>query len=479
MTLGPSATPTLAANLLAGLFLCSCGSLSPNSRMSEMLVETPGTWAASKEARAGVDLEWVDRFKDRRLSSLVDEALENNHDLKAAAARVEKAWGNARVVGASALPTLDANFNPARSKQNFLGFPFGGGGAPSNTFTTFSASLDVRWELDIWGRIRAGQAAAVAQMEATSEDERAARASLAARVAKTWFAIGEASEQLALAQRTLSTYEENASAVKQRFENGQEDHGAASSLRLAETDAATARASVTERQQQLDTATRQLEILLGRYPKNALASPGSMPGVPSSPPVGLPSELLQRRPDILAAERRYASAGRSYSEARRAVFPRLSLTGSAGRSTLELDDLLDSDFGVWRLGGNLIQPILAGGQIRAQSAIRKSDERESLANLHQTVLNAFFEVEDALGADHLLAQRESAVREAARLAREAHDAARADYKQGLGDILTVLGAQTRELQARSQLLTLRRMRLENRVNLHLALGGDFSPKAKS
>ena len=464
---------------VAGLLLTSCGSLSPSSRMSDLLVETPGTWAASKEARAGVDLEWVDRFNDRRLASLVDEALENNHDLKAAAARVEKAWGNARVVGASALPTLDANFDPTRSKQNFLGFPFGGGGVPTNQFTTFSASLDVRWELDIWGRIRAGRPAAVAQMEASSEDERAARASLAAKVAKTWFAIGEASEQLALARETLTSYEENAKAVEERFKNGQEENGAASALRLAETDAATARATVTERQQQLDTATRQLEILLGRYPKNALARPGSMPSVPSAPPVGLPSELLQRRPDVLAAERRYASAGRSYSEARRAVFPRLSLTGSAGRSTLELENLLDSDFGVWRLGGNLIQPILAGGQIRAQAAIRKSDERETLANLHQTVLSAFFEVEDALGADRLLAQREASIREAARLAKEAHDAARTDYKQGLGDILTVLGAQTRELQARSQLLTLRRMRLENRVNLHLALGGDFSPTPKS
>jgi NodT family efflux transporter outer membrane factor (OMF) lipoprotein len=447
--------------------------------MGEMLIETPGTWASSSEGRSGVDIEWVDRFKDRRLSALVEEALENNQDLKAASARVQKAWGNARVVGASALPSIDANFDPARSKQNFLGFPFGGGGVPTNQFTTFSASLDIRWELDVWGRIRAGQSAATAQMEAAQLDERAARASIAAQVAKTWFLIGEATEQLALARETLATYEENAEAVRDRFKRGQEENGAASSLRLAETDAATARATVKERQQQLETATRQLEILLGRYPKNALSRPGSMSRLPTSPPVGLPSELLQRRPDVLAAERRFASAGRSYVEAKRALFPRLALTGSAGRSTLELEDLLDSDFGVWRLAGNVVQPILAGGQIRAQAAIRKSDEREALANLQQTVLQAFFEVEDALGADRLLASRESAIREAARLAEEAHDSARADYRDGLGDILTVLGAQTRELQTRSQLLTLRRLRLENRVNLHLALGGDFSPQPRS
>lgn len=470
--------PALISSCFA-MLLISCTSMSPKSRMGEMLVETPGTWAASKEGRSGVDVKWVDRFKDRRLSALVDEALANNNDLKAAAARVEKAWGNARVVGASALPTLDASFDPRRSKQNFLGFPFGGGGVPTNQFTTFAASLDVRWELDIWGRIRAGQSAATAQMEAAALDERAARASLAAQVAKTWFAIGEATEQLALARETLSTYEENAGAVRERFKIGQEENGAASALRLAETDAATARANVKERQQQLDTATRQLEILLGRYPKNALSRPGALPSVPSSPPVGLPSGLLQRRPDVLAAERRFASAGRSYDEARRAVFPRLSLTGSAGRSTLELDDLLDSDFGVWSLAGNAIQPILAGGQIAAQKAIRKADEQEALSNLQQSVLQAFFEVEDALGADRLLAERESAFREAARLAKEAHDAARADYKSGLGDILIVLAAQTRELQTRSQLLTLRRLRLENRVNLHLALGGDFSPQPES
>ncbi len=435
----------LAAFTLA-LLLSACGSLSPESRVDELDLDVPGTWAARPEARAGVDEAWLRRFKDPRLEALVAEALANNRDLRAAAARVERARGQTRLAGVAGNPTADLQFDPVRTKRNFVGIPIGPPGTvPSNVFNTFDLSLVINWEADVWGRIRAGKSAAYARSEAAEADARAARTALAANVARAWFALAEARTQQNLARETLTAHEQTARAVRERFQAGDDLQGAAAQLRLAETDVANARAAVAERDQQLEAAQRRLELLLGRYPAGRIAGESRLSAPGATPPAGLPSELLLRRPDVLAAERRFAASGKSLSEARRAVFPRLSLTSSAGTATGELNDLLNSDFGVWQIAANVIQPVFAGGRIRAETAIRGADERESLADLQQTVLTAFSEVETALANERHLAARSKSLEEAVRLATEADQAARADYARGLGDLLTVLTAQTRLL----------------------------------
>lgn len=471
---------------LCGLLgaMTSCAAVNPASRMAEMDLTVPGTWAATDSGKSGVDDAWIENFRDARLSQLVDEALTANPDLRAAAARVDKARGNARLKGADALPTVDLNFTPARTKRNFIGFPaFGGdqsspGGTASNLNNSFGLSLDMQWELDVWGRIRAGHEATLAEIQIAEAEERAARVSLTAQVARAWFALGEAKGQLLLAQNTEQVYADTAQAVRERFKAGHDQNGAASQLRLAETDVATAKATIAERQQAVDSSKRQLEILLGRYPAGKVES-AALPAMPTKIPPGLPSELLQRRPDVLAAERRFAAAGKRVTEAKRAVFPRLSLTSSAGTSTENLSELLNSDFGVWNLAANAVQPILYAGKIQAGKDIRFSEEKEALAQLQKTVLQAFSEVETALAADQYLVSRVTAIVEAQRLAEEADQSARADYQQGLGDLLTVFVSQNRVIQAKAQLLAVQRLRLENRVNLHLALGGDYRPHAPS
>lgn len=465
--------------MAAAMLLVNCTATTPESRMKDAELPVPGGWSASREGRAGVDVEWVRRFRDAELNGLIDEAIAKNRDLKAAAARVEQARGEVRMAGAAARPTSDLTFQPVRSKQNFIGFPIGGPGdtgAMSSQFNVFDLALDIKWELDVWGRIAAGQSAAVGLLEATQYDEAAARSSLAAQVARTWFLLIEAERQIDLAEEARVISESTATAVRERFKAGDQEGGAGAQLRLAESDTAEAVAASAERRQQAAAARRQLEILVGRYPSGQLKSKRSLPEVPARPPVGLPSELLQRRPDVLAAERRFAAQGKRLVEAKRALFPRFSLTGTGGTSTDDLAELLNSEFGVWQLAGNVIQPVLTGGALRAEADIRRAQEKEALAQLQQTVLQAFSEVEIALDADHYLASREAAIAEAARLAEEADKAARADYRDGVGDILTVFAAQTRMIRARSQWITVRRLRLENRINLHLALGGDFVPR---
>ena len=467
-----------------------CQVLPPRLRMGEIGVEAPTAWSASKVGRAGLDRRWVGRFGDRQLELLAAEAVASNPDLRGAESRVRMAALVAKVAGAAGRPQVSASVSSGRRKMNFIGFPdFGGfasgqegdGGAVPPVLSTISdslgASLDLAWEMDVWGRIRADQSAALAEFQAAEADYRSARASLVAQVAKAWFALTEATQQLALAEDAVITFRQTEEVIADRFEMGEADGGGTGAeLRLARSDVASARDQLALRRDQLQRATRQLEVLLGRYPKNALARSPTLPDLPLPPPVGLPSELLLRRPDIQAAERRFASQGKRIEEAELAMFPQLTLTGSGGVSTEELGDLLDSDFGVWNLAGNVVQPILRGGRLRTRKRIAEEEQRQALAELQMTVLRAFLEVELALEADRYLGERELALTEALALAREADVASRANYRDGVGDILTVLAAQSRVLQFSGQLISVRRLRLDNRVNLHLALGGDFDPK---
>ena len=470
--------------MLVVYFLSGCQALPPNLRTSEAGMETPNTWTSIETARAGVDHAWIDRFREPILKRLASEAVANNPDLKAAASRVRVAASNAKIIGAARHPQLNTILSGNRRKSNFIGFPDFGGedvndsqpAVISTISDTFGASLDLSWEADLWGRIRIGESVALAETQATDADFRAARSSLVAQVAKAWFALTEVSQQLALAVATVKTFQSTEDVIADRFEIGElEGGGTGAQLRLARSDVASAREQVAQRKDLLQQTRRQLEVLLGRYPKNLLSGNPELPQLPGRPPAGLPSELLLRRPDIQAAERRFASQGLRIKEARLAMFPQLKLTASGGTSTDSLGDLLDSDFGVWNLAGNIVQPILTGGRLLAEKHVREEQESQALAALQSTVLQSFLEVELALEADQYLAERQVALEEATALAKEADRAARADYRDGVGDILTVLAAQSRALQFSGQLISIRRLRLDNRVNLHLALGGDFKP----
>jgi NodT family efflux transporter outer membrane factor (OMF) lipoprotein len=472
--------------LMFTVMLPCCRAVSPPSRLEESGVAVPGGWITTREGARGVDLEWVKRFGDRRLEELVKEALAHNPDLKVASARRDQAASLIRSAAAQGLPQLEGRLGTDRSQRNFIGFPFGRGAADAGgaaaepqvtpfEVTTYTSAVNLQWELDLWGRIRAGTAAAVAGAEAAEADLRAARASLVGQVVRAWFAVAEAEEQEAVAGLALKAAQDTQEALEERFRTGQagNEGSLGAQLRLARSDVSSARAALAQRKEGKVLAVRALELLLGRYPAGWVDGGGRLPGVPAAAPAGLPSELLLRRPDILAAERRFAAQGMRQKEARRAVFPRLALTGSAGTNTDALSNLLASDYGIWNLGAGLTQTIFTGGQVLAEIRRRGAEQDEALALLQKAVLKAFGEVEEALQLEGILREREVALEEALRLAAEADTEARANYRQGIGDILTVLATQNRALQAKSQLTLVRRLRLDNRVALHLALGGDF------
>ena len=456
------------------ILLVGCSVSVPGSRMGDVEKNAPERWSATPEARSGIDTRWVSRIGGRRATSLVNEAFSANPDMRVAAERVNRAAAASRTAGAALKPTIEAGLNGSRRKQVFVGFPFGDGGVPSSISNTYGAGLTASWEPDIWGFARAGQASQIADAQAEGQNYRAARASLAAQVLRAWLALAESNEQIALAEKSTELFQKTMEIVRDRFTSAlSEEGGSAAQFRLAESEFETSKATLALRQGEREQAIRQLELLLGRYPAGAIESSDQLPKVPAMPPAGLPSELLLRRPDILASERQFASSGSLLKQGKLAFYPSIAITASGGTTTDSLSDVLNSDFGVWSLAGALTQPIWAGGALRSEYSRLKADDRAALAALQATVMNAFGEVEQALVADRFLAKREKAISAALVSASEAAEAANHDYAGGTGDALTLITAQSNRITLASQLVTLHRLRLDNRVSLHLALGGDY------
>ena len=443
---------------------------APPRREPQIGVEVPEQWTGAPAPAGEQETQWWKSFGDPRLDSLVEQALTYNPDLRAAVASVEAAIAEARIAGADLKPSVGVGLDASRRRQNFIGFPLPGGGVLSTTSTALSLSAIVTWEVDLWGRIRAGAQAALADAQATEADYYAARLSLAALTAKGWFAVVEALGQEELAATTAESFRTTAEQVRSRYEIGVRSP---LDLRLALNQLAEAEALLELRRAQRDVATRQLEVLIGSYPEGTLVPETALLDTPPPIPAGLPADLVSRRPDLIAAERRLAAADARYRQARRSLYPRLSLTAGGGTASTDLEDLVNGDFRVWSLVANLVAPLFQGGRLRAGVDLAAAGQQFELALYASQALQAFAEVETALSAEEYLAERERHLTTAARQSKAAERLALQRYRAGLEDYVTVLQSQNSAFAADSQLLTVRRLRLNNRVDLHLALGGGF------
>jgi len=228
------------------------------------------------------------------------------------------------------------------------------------------------------------------------------------------------------------------------------------------------------REEEAGVAQRQLELVAGRYPAGAWEVDGQLPGLPPEVPPGLPSNLLLRRPDLVAAERQLAAALQRVKEAKRSLLPRISLTASGGRSSAELEDLLSSSVNMWSLAANAAQPLFQGGRLLANIDLTEAKAREAVESYREVVLRAFGEVENALASESSLREREVELEESVKQSQAAQRLAEERYLLGLVDFVTLNEAQRSAFSAESQLISVRRRLLDNRVNLYLALGGGFA-----
>ena len=402
-------------------------------------------------------------FPSREMSGLITRALSRNPDLRASAARLEEAGFSTRRAQALLSPSLSANSGVSRSRSNFAG---SGLGARSFITERYSATLDAQWELDVWGRIRAGVTAASADQQAAAADYAAARQSIAAQVAQAYFELVGVTQQIELSQRSLESFLSTEKLVNRRFEAGLAGLG---DVNLATTDVERVRAELSSRRDSRDRAARSLSALTGAYPGSGLSA-STFPSLRRTVPAGLPSTLLRRRPDIDAAYQRIRAADANLTVAHASLYPSFALTGQAGRQSGDLRGILNPSQTVWTLAGNLSAPLFAGGRLRADIGAANARAKQALANYQSTVLTALREVENALGSERALASQEVSALASLKAAKSAEESVRRSFENGLVEILSLLDAQRRAFTAEETLITIRTARFQNRVALALALG---------
>jgi NodT family efflux transporter outer membrane factor (OMF) lipoprotein len=460
----------MRAILAAALAACLAGcALSPPPERGKTVeqalpnLKVPQAWSAQPGSAQSVADGWLTLFGDPQLEALVREALAYNPDLQVAASRVEQAAGYVKAAGATLYPQVSA-------------LARGGGPMSGDSSGLQGAGIFANWELDLWGRVRAGRASASTQYSSAELDAEYARQSLAALVAKSWFLAVEARLQKAIAEEMVVATSRNVTLAQDRLRVGRGDQY---DVALAKAGVATYRDSVRNLEYAYQQSLRALEALAGRYPAATLEVPAQLAAMPGRIPVGLPSELLERRPDVVAAERRVAAAFYRVEESQAARLPRISLTASVNSISSELFVLKDRDNPVWSAGASLAAPLFLGGQLQAQVEIRTAEQKQAVAEYGRVGARAFGEVESALSAEITLEEREEILKEAVTENARALEFANSRYRVGAGDLRAVQQQSLALSAARTALLRVQSERLVQRVNLHTALGGNFQAGGSS
>ena len=461
--------------LLLTALLVSASACQMAPKHERPALPTASAYPLSPDSADGTRAEtvgWRDFFADPALRTLIGTALERNRDLAVSIARIEEARGLYRIQRADRLPTLAASGDAARSRGQ-VATPAGVAVAEQDRF---SVGVGVSaFELDFWGRVRNLSEAARSQYLSTVQAERAFRLSLIRDVATTWFALRETEERITLAEATVKSREDGVRIAQRRLDAGVTSaldfRQAESLLTQAETELAGLRLSRSR-------SANFLAVLVGGVlPETAQPLPlAEQDGFPRLA-AGLPSDLLTLRPDILAAEETLRAARANVGAARAAFLPTISLTGTLGFASGELDSLFENDSFNWSVGPTLNLPIFDFGRRKGNLTVAEAREDIAVAEYEQTVQLAFREVADALAGRRFLAEQMLAQMRATEAQRHIAQLARTRYREGVVGYLEVLDAERNLFDAEQALITASRAVLDNRVSLYVALGGGLVESA--
>lgn len=468
----PLRTSTLAITLLAaGLAGCVQG---PNYTRPQ--ADAPATFRdgpAQAEAASLADLPWWEVFRDPALQTLVRESLNNNYDLRIAISRIEQARAIQQAVASPLYPQVGYQGGLGQGRNAFLG-----SASPNNGNTTSSAllTLNAAWELDIWGRIQRADEAALAQILAAEETRRAVMLSLVALVAQTYLELAELDLEIVIASNNVASFQQTLDLFTRRS-----DGGVSNKLQVFRAQAALSQvaATIPELQRQIAVKENALSLLLGRTPGPiARGLPLQEQKLPVEIPPGIPSDLLQRRPDILRAEQNLVSANAQIGVAMADRFPRIGLTAFFGKASPELHDFSSGVSNAWGIAANAAGPIFTGGRTDAQIALAKAQYEQSLLEYRQTVLTSFSEVSDALVTRERLIQIEGeltrqvdALTAAVAMSRQRYDVGKASYFEILDSQQQLFPAEASRARAQAdQLIAI--------VALYKALGGGWNVKTE-
>lgn len=453
-----SALTAIAAAVLAG-----CTTPTPPAQ-HEMLplalgqTTLPPGW--KHELTPGqFDAETLGFALDPELKALIAEAQQRNVDLRIAAARVEQSRAALKATSGTLMPSVG------------IGLQAGESALPSSSMSTTGIALIANWEIDIWGRARSETGAADARLQSAELDTRYAREAIAAAVVRAWLATNEASQQLDLTKQMVDLAGKQAELIKSGLRVGRNTE---QDVSLSEANLATYRNQQAVNELTLNQSKRALEVLLGRYPSAEIGTATTLPAATAALPAGLPTDLMNRRPDLLAAEQRFRAAFYDVEAAQRARLPSLKLVGGVGYiedSVVQLKEGLNNP--LWSLTGQLLAPIFTGGQLEAAVEVKNAKQQEAVASYAKTALTALNEVEGALANDKALALRQQAINTQVEHLQKSVKYAEVQVRVGRGDVYQLQQQQLSLAAAQANLLRLQGERLSNRVALHQALGGHF------
>jgi multidrug efflux system outer membrane protein len=464
----------IAAVTLSLLAACAVG---PNYSRPEM--PTPPAYRffeGEEQAQSIADTPWWEVVKDPQLQALVREAIANNLDLRTATARVAEARAQYGIARSFLFPQVGLSAGYSAEQASRLSEP-PQGIAAKKTYQNYSAGFPVSWEIDLFGRIRREKEAAFAAYLATEEGRRAAVITLVADVASTYLFLRELDLQLDVARRTVATNEETVRFYETRLKGGvsnrlEVDTAIANRARTATI--------VPQLEQQVAVAENALSLLLGRPPGpiergEALTDQHVPPGVPA----GLPAALLERRPDVLAAEQQLVAANANVGAAKALFFPTISLTGFLGTVSSEFSNLLKADANVWQVSPSLFSPIFQGGRIRRNYDAAKARFEQAAAQYQKAALNSYREVANAIVSVKKLGEARLELEDGVEALTNAAALSRSRYDAGLANYLEILTADQQLFDQELQLAQVRGEEMRAFVELYRALGGGWQTEAEA
>ena len=455
---------------VAALLLSGCQSIWPDYQRPKVAVPKAYDQQAD-QANSHLSNTWWTLYQDQVLNDLVAKALQNNSDIKLAVARIEESDAVLREVGAALFPQIDLNSAASRTRATTTG------ATPvlaNNPRSNFNAQLRTSFELDFWGKLSRTKEAARAQALSTRYAKDTVALSLAGLVASNYLLIRSLDSQLLVTQVSLKSREESLALTQRRLEGGV---ASALDVQQAEVARENLSAQLSDLNRLRALSLHQLTVLTGDMELNiASADITSLP-IPPSPPAGLPSALLESRPDVRQAEEQMVAANANIAVAKAALYPSISLTAGFGAESMQLGDVLKSASRIWTGGLSLNLPIFDAGKMSARVDQASAKQKQVLASYEGVLLNAFREVNDALVSLRLQTEREVALNKAQVAAQKALQISENRYQSGYSAYLEVLDAQRVYNDAALTFIQSRQARLVATVSLFKALGGGWQASA--
>jgi len=477
--------------ILVFFFTITFNGCSPKNKIEiqDLDLNIPTEWSFPIHNNVESTSDWWTHFNNPYLDTFLSDVKDYSPDFKTLLQNQKISLNNAKILGANILPSINANINSSESVQNLSAFGFADSFlSPTNTDTTdqvtstnsevisfenktYGLGINYQWEIDIWGRLLNERRAAKTDYEAIQHDLSYMGFSILVRSAILYFQGVEAAAQVALSQESYESLIEIRDLVKERYEKGLR-----SSLdyRLSETSVSTAILENESRKNQLSYFNRRLQTILGKYPSGKFLEENKLPdNLPDIPGI-VPASILKKRPDIQSLLLKIESSGYRIAQAKRNLLPGIFLSGSVGTSAKNYEDILDDDFGIWNLGLNVSAPLFNGNRLRSNLKIQEASFEKSKQDLKKGLLQAFSEVEQLLQIDQSLVRQIQAIKFAEEQSSDAYNLSKERYDKGITTLESVLNSQRQYNSIRSQNLILQRQSIENRLNLFLAIGGDFN-----